>query len=280
MGAGGLPGGKGGRIDSFCRSRLMTYVEMSEVTANMRSEDLEEEICRMGGEEAVEHSRLMHGAAGASLIDAYRAAANDDFREAEAAVDKIGEFKGPAWSAQTKSDIYEMAGRLEDALAHASAYNRNAPLQEQLFATEADLLYRLGRTGELARLCTVWDDFEKDRLDLHLNRARVMYAKGNIRRAARLVNALLTLEPLKHMARLLKGDILARAKRYQDAIEQCDRGLEMSDDIMLQTARVRALLGDGQHQEALEECDDFLSQYPDHREFLNLRKAARENMFG
>ncbi len=51
MGAGGLSGGNGGRIDSFCRSRLMTDVEMSEVTTNMCGEDFEE-IRRIAGEEA------------------------------------------------------------------------------------------------------------------------------------------------------------------------------------------------------------------------------------
>ena len=265
-------GGGKDRIDAYCMDRLTRYRNTIKMISF--SGELEDEISRVAGEGAVEHSRLMDGAAGAPLYEAYGAAADDDFERVDAVLETIGRHKGPKWTAETKAGICSMAGRMEEALHTVQSYNRDAPVQEWLFTVEADLLYRLNMLDVLKALCVTWKDFVLERFEMHLNRARVMHKTGNLKRAERIVNALLILEPLDSMARLLKGDILVQLGRYDDAVNHYDKGLSVSDDIMLLTARVRALLKGGRIQEALEDCDEFLSEFPDHREFKELRKAV------
>ena len=73
--------------------------------------DLKMKIYRVAGETAVEHAKLMDGAAGVSLYEAYGAAADGDFERVDAVLETIGQHKGPKWTAETKTGIYSMAGR-------------------------------------------------------------------------------------------------------------------------------------------------------------------------
>ena len=50
MGKGVRFGRKSSRIDSFCRSRLMMYVEGSEIMGRLYGEKIKEEIRRVAGE--------------------------------------------------------------------------------------------------------------------------------------------------------------------------------------------------------------------------------------
>lgn len=260
------------RIDSYCMEQLTRYRDASKMV--QLGSGLEDEISRVAGEDAVEHAKLMDGAAGVPLYEAYGAAADSDFERVDAVLETIGRHKGSKWTAETKAGIYSMAGRMEEALHIVQSYNRDAPIQKQLFTVEADLLYRLNMLDDLKELCMTWKDFMVERFEMHLNRARVMHKTGNLKRAERIVNALIILEPLDSMARLLKGDILVQLGRYDDAVNHYDKGLSVSDDMMLLTARVRALLKGRRIQEALEDCDDFLAEFPDHREFTELRKTV------
>ena len=262
-------------VDSFHRAKLKILADAHKISTEFTTDDMLAELAQVAGEEAVKHFRLVSGSPGASLHDAYEAAAKDDFQRAEAILDKIGESKDPRWVAESKAHLYATGGLLTDALAHVKSYNGNAPLQEWLFKVEADLLYRLDRPGELKRLCTVWGDFDIDRLNYHLNVARVMYMHGDLKKAARIIDGLLVLEPLEEMARLLKGDILVKLKRYDEAIEQYNQALEIDDNIILLTAYIRALIAGGYRQDALEMCNDFQSEYGSHPELQELRKTAR-----
>ena len=266
-----LGGGKE-RIDAYCMDQLTRHRDALKTVQLTR--ELEDEISSVAGEDAVEHSKLMSGAAGVSLYEAYEAAADGDFERVDAVLKTIGQHKGPKWTAETKTNIYSMAGRMKEALHIAQSYNRGAPMQKWLFEAEADLLYRLNMLDDLKALCVLWQDLMVERFEMHLNRARVMHKTGNLKRAERIVNALIILEPLDSMARLLKGDILVQLGRYDDAVDHYDKGLLVSDDIMLLTARVRALLKGRHIQEAMDDCDDFLAEFPNHRGFTELRKAV------
>lgn len=85
-------------------------------------------------------------------------------------------------------------------------------------SSRASALYRLGRIDEMEELCKTWETSRVLRDDYYLCRARIMRAKGNLDSARRHAVAIFTLEPHKHHAVELLGDVLADAGDLRGAV--------------------------------------------------------------
>lgn len=157
-----------------------------------------------------------------------------------------------------KEDAYERAGNLEAAL---EAHKKGGGTIRH--SSKADLLYRLGRTEELEEWCGAWEGSDRGRTDLYLNRARLMYARGDAEGARRHISAMLTLEEFVPGAHELRGDMLADMGDWRGAILRYNRALYLDYHIIYpHIKKAEALMGMGRPDSAALACRRGLEVRP------------------
>lgn len=127
-----------------------------------------------------------------------------------------------------------------------------------LFEFMADIAYRTNSTAELDKLCKEWDKQGYDRINLHINRARVLCRQGFLDDGLKMADAILTLEPTNPMAHLLRGNILATRGMHKDAINGFKEGLKYDDDVLLSIGLAKSFYAVGQKQRAQKLRDNLL----------------------
>ena len=175
------------------------------------------------------------------------------------------------------------AGRLDMKQAlqlRGDAYERVGDVEGQLKITEevdgmdgkigheyrAELLYRLGRYGELADLCDAWRDSYSGKTELYLNRARLMYARGNAAGAQRHAEAILKLEGYAPDAHELIGDILADGGDLRGAVMRYNRALEQDYNVIhYHVKKAGALVRMGRPDAAALACRRGLNVRPQNK---------------
>ena len=129
-----------------------------------------------------------------------------------------------------------------------------------LFEFMADIAYRTNRTVKLDKLCKEWDEQGYDRINLHINRARVLCRRGFLDDGLKMADAILTLEPTNPMAHLLRGNILATRGMHKDAINEFKEGLKYDDDALLSIGLAKSFYAVGQKQRAQKLRDNLLDK--------------------
>lgn len=156
--------------------------------------------------------------------------------------------------------IYMAADRWDEALDGLLKVHYEEYELDGLFEFMTDIAYRMNKTAELDKLCKEWDKQGYDRINLHINRARVMCRKGFLDDGLNMTDAILTLEPTNSMAHLLRGNILATRGMHKDAIGEFKEGLKHDDDPLLGIGLAKSFYAVGQKQQAQKLRDDLLDR--------------------
>lgn len=129
---------------------------------------------------------------------------------------------------------------------------------------KADLLYRLGRRDELAAWCDAWRDTAgSSRMDLYLNRARLMRLAGDTAGALKHANAICVLDDRLLAGRVLAGDILADTGDLREAVERYNEALDIDfRDIDIHVKKAEALVKMGRPDAAALACRRGLEVQP------------------
>ncbi len=174
-----------------------------------------------------------------------------------------------------KEDIHERTGNLEAAL-EAHEERANAKRGDAAgYRSKAGLLYRLGRTGELEEWCGAWEGSDYDRTGLYLNRARLMYVRGDADGARRHISAMLTLEEFNPEAHELRGDMLADAGDWRGAILRYNRALDLDYNIIYpHIKKAEALMGMGRPDSAALACRRGLEIRPANARLQDILEEA------
>ena len=142
-------------------------------------------------------------------------------------------------------------------------------------SSRANALYRLGRIDEMAELCKAWETSRILRDDFYLCRARIMRAKGDLDSARRHAVAIFTLEPYKHRAVELLGDVLADAGDLRGAVLQYNRALKGDyNEAQFHVKKAEALMRMGRPDSAALACRRGLAVRPGDKRLLAMLEVA------
>ncbi|MBI1657647.1 MAG: hypothetical protein IS632_02580 [Thaumarchaeota archaeon] len=173
-----------------------------------------------------------------------------------------------------KEEAYERAGNLEGELeAHEERVKADPGAVR--YGSKADMLYRLGRTGELEEWCGAWAGSDHDRTELYLNRARLMYIRGDADGARRHISAMLTLEEFNPEAHELRGDMLADTGDWRGAILRYNRALDLDYNIIYpHIKKAEALMRMGRPDSAALACRRGLKVRPANARLRSILEEA------
>ena len=132
--------------------------------------------------------------------------------------------------------------------------------------TKATLLYRLGRRDELAAWCDAWVDSDGSRVDIYLNRARLMRLDGDTAGALKHANAICLLDDRLLAGRNLAGDVLVDMGHYKEAVERYNESLDIDfRDIYAHVKKAEALVRMGRPDAAALACRRGLDIRPQNK---------------
>ena len=180
-----------------------------------------------------------------------------------------------------KARACERAGDLERALRYAYNSADSDQISRTEFSLLAEILYRMGRTGELEEWCQVWEDYDFRQQYLFLNRARLMHIKGDAAGARVHIGAILELERAFPEAHELRGDMLADAGDRRGAVIQYSRALGLDPAMVyVHIKRAEALMEMGRFGDAALACRRGLKARPRNRRLREILRAARSALAG
>lgn len=161
-----------------------------------------------------------------------------------------------------KQVVYQTADEPERELEVITQMERigTSMLQAEM---KADLLYRLGRRDELAAWCDAWRDSDGSRMDIYLNRARLMHLAGDTAGALKHANAICVLDDHLLAGCKLAGDILVDTGDLQEAVERYNEALDIDfRDIDTHVKKAKALVKMGRPDSAALACRRGLEVKP------------------
>lgn len=180
-----------------------------------------------------------------------------------------------------KARACERAGDLERALRYAYKSGDPDHIGRTPFSLPAEILYRLGRTGELEEWCRIWEDYDFKRQHLFLNRARLMRMKGDMAGARAHTTAILELEKAFPEAHELRGDLLADAGDRRGAAIQYSKALGLDPTMVYaHIKRAEVLMEMGRFGDAALACRRGLKARPRNGRLREMLKAARRAAAG
>ena len=142
-------------------------------------------------------------------------------------------------------------------------------------AHRADVLYRLGRIGEMEELCKTWEGSRQGRGRFYLCRARILRARGKLGQARRHAVAMLTLEKYSTHAVELLGDILADSGDLRGAVLQYNKALKADyKDVQFHVKKAETLVRMGRPDSAALACRRGLAVRPDSRQLRDVLEMA------
>ena len=147
----------------------------------------------------------------------------------------------------------------DNALRFIEDYHSQMHFSEWLFEFAADVMYRMNKTDKLDELCKAWTGHGYDRINLHLNRARVLCMKGFLKEGLDIAEAILLLEPTHSLTHLLRGNILATRRLHDDAIGAFKQGLKYGDDPLLRLGLAKSLYATGKRRQAQRLRDELVA---------------------
>ena len=132
---------------------------------------------------------------------------------------------------------------------------------------KADLLYRLGRRDELAAWCDAWrESAGSGKMDLYLNRARLMRLTGDAAGALKHANAICVLDDRLLAGRMLAGDILVDTGDLREAVERYNEALDIDfRNVNAHVKKAEALVKMGRPDAAALACRRGLEVRPQNK---------------
>ena len=174
-----------------------------------------------------------------------------------------------------KARACERAGDLARALQYAYK-TVDSEQVDTPFPLIAGLLYRLGRTGDLAKCCRIWEDYDHKQQHLFLNQARLMRMRGDTAGARAHTAAILELEGAFPEAHELRGDLLADAGDRRGAVIQYTKALGLDPTLVYaHIKRAEMLMEMGRFGDAALACWRGLKARPRSGRLREILRAAR-----
>ena len=194
------------------------------------------------------------------------------FGEAIRAADEVISKYGPrTMPLMAKADALFRLGRQDEALAVSE---QQVGGEDQIRYQHADMLYNMGRIGELARFCDEWEArSDTDDPYLWVNRGRLLLKADDTDGAASMAQKALDHGEAYDYASTLMADIEVARGNTAEALEWCeeaDVGLDstLTNDVRL--TKINILRGSGDVGGARDLCARMLAKFPRHHSFLAL----------
>lgn len=194
------------------------------------------------------------------------------FEEAIGSADEVISKHGPrTMPLMAKADALFRLGRRDEALAVSEQQMRG---EDQIEYQHADMLYQMGRIGELGRFCDEWKArSDADEPHLWVNRGRLLLKAGDTDGAAAMAQKALDHGEAYEYACALMADVEVARGNAAKALEWCgeaDDGLDsiFANDVCL--TKISILRESGDAEGARDLCSRMLEKFPRHHSFLAL----------
>ena len=203
------------------------------------------------------------------------------------------------------------ANRVDEADALLSRYMEQEPKQSQVLALMSEIRLRQDKVKNAKRLSKK-AAYDRKNVAARIQYARMMLVTGDVKGADKRCSAILRKDPFQRDALILKRDICIVTEEYKEALEVCNRILDLSpgdaetliamseaysglgsgsNSIELfkkalhadlnwdnSCAVLESLIGHGLNREAVEICEDLYDAFPDKAMLRRLKGNAEYSL--